>query len=82
MEKVSILLNQAIEAAVTQAYANMASQVRSLAEKLEPSPKRKAVGRKKVTRKKPVTTKRKPESRRGRAKPTEKVAEQPETAVS
>ena len=78
MEKIATLLNQAIEAETKQAYTAIASHVRGLAEKLEPSPKRKAAGKKKVTRRKPVTAKRKPESRRGRVKPTEKVAEQPE----
>jgi hypothetical protein len=76
LEKITVLLNQTIEAEIKQAYAGIASQVRGLAEKLEPAPARKAVRRKKVTRKKPVTTKRKPPARRGRAKPTEKVAEQ------
>jgi hypothetical protein len=33
------------------------------------------VRRKKVTRKKPVATKKKPPARRGRAKPTEKAVE-------
>ncbi len=78
MEKISTLINQAIEAEVKQAYADMAAHVRGLAEKLEPSPKRKAAGKKKVTRRKPVAARRKSESRRGRAKPTEKVAEQAE----
>ena len=81
MEKIATLLNQAIEAETKQAYTAIASHVRGLAEKLEPSPKRKAVGRKKETSRKPVAAKRKPESRRGRAKPTEKVAEQPETTT-
>jgi hypothetical protein len=75
----SFLLNQAIESEITQAYAGIASQVRGLADKLEPAPARKAVKRKKVTRKKPVATKKKPQQRRGRIKPTEKVAEQTET---
>jgi hypothetical protein len=78
LEKIATLLNQAIEAEIKQAYAGIASQVRGLAEKLEPAPARKAVRRKKVTRKKPVATKKKPSVRQGRAKPTEKVAEQTE----
>jgi hypothetical protein len=81
LEKITTLLNQAIEAEIKQAYASIASQVRGLAEKLEPAPARKAVKRKKVTRKKPVATKRKPPVRRGRVKPTEKVAEQTETTT-
>jgi hypothetical protein len=36
------------------------------------------VKKKKVTHRKPVATKRKPPVRRGRVKPTEKVAEQTE----
>jgi hypothetical protein len=54
-----------------------------LAEELEPSPKRRAAGKKKVTHRKSVIEKRKPQVRRGRAKPTEKVAEaeQPETTT-
>jgi hypothetical protein len=76
LEKIATLLNQAIEAEIKQAYAGIASQIRGLAEKLEPAPARKAVKRKKVTRKKPVATKKKPAVRRGRVKPTEKVAEQ------
>jgi hypothetical protein len=79
IEKIAVLLNQAIEGDVKQAYTGIASQVRGLAEKLEPAPARKAVGRKKVTRKKPVATKRKPLVRRGRVKPTERVAEQTDT---
>jgi hypothetical protein len=79
--KIAALLNQAIKAEVKQAYADIASHVHGLAEKLEPTPVRKAAGRKKVARRKPVAAKRKPEVRRGRAKPTEKVAEQPETAT-
>jgi hypothetical protein len=82
LEKIATLLNQAIEAEIKQAYAGIASQVRGLEEKLEPKPVRRAVGKKKVTRKKPVATKRKPPVRRGRVKPTEKVAEQTETTVS
>jgi hypothetical protein len=80
LEKIATLLNQAIEAEIKQAYAGIASQIRGLAEKLEPAPARKAVKRKKVTRKKPVATKKKPPVRRGRVKPTEKVAEQTGTA--
>jgi hypothetical protein len=52
------------------------------AEKLEPKSARRAVGRKKVPRRKPVVAKKKSERRRGRVKPTERVAEQAETAVS
>ena len=80
IEKIAVLLNQAIEAESKQAYIVIASQVRGLAEKLEPKPVRKAVGRKKVIRRKPVVAKRKPKVRRGRVKPTEKVAEQTGTA--
>ncbi len=80
VEKIATLLNQAIEAEIKQAYTDIASQVRRLAEKLEPKLARKAVGRKKETRRKLVAGKRKPESR-GRAKPAEKVAEQPETTT-
>src|SRR5919198_2765941 len=69
-EKIATLLNQAIEAEIKQAYAGIASQVRGLAEKLEPTPARKAVKRKKLTRRKPSAAKRKPPVRRGRAKPT------------
>src|ERR687894_1931130 len=76
LEKIAVLLNQAIEAEIKQAHTNIASQVRGLAEKLEPKSARKAVKRKKVTRRKQVVAKKKPEGRRGRAKPTEKVAEQ------
>ena len=81
MEKIATLLNQTIEAEVKQAYTGIASQVRGLAEKLEPKPVRRAVGRKKETRRKPVAAKRKPEVRRDRAKPTEKVAEPTETTT-
>jgi hypothetical protein len=81
MERIVALLNLAIEAEIKQAYAGIASHVRGLAEKLEPKSARRAVGRKKVTRKKPVATKKKPPVRRGRAKPTEKVAEQTETTT-
>ena len=52
IEKITTLLNQAIEAEIKQAHTGIASQVRGLAEKLEPAPARKAVGRKKVTRRK------------------------------
>jgi hypothetical protein len=81
LEKIAVLLNQAIEGDVKQAYAGIASQVRGLAEKLEPTPARKAVGRKNVTRRKPVVAKKKPERRSGRVKPTERVAEQTETTT-
>jgi hypothetical protein len=81
LEKIATLLNQAIEAEIKQAYAGIASQVRGLAEKLEPKSARRAVGRKKVTRRKQVVAKKKPERRRGRVKPTEKVAEQTETTT-
>jgi hypothetical protein len=80
IERIATLLNQTIEAEIKQAHTGIASQVRGLAEKLEPAPARKAVGRKKVSRKKPVATKRKLPVRRGRVKPTERVAEQTETA--
>jgi hypothetical protein len=80
LEKIATLLNQAIEAEIKQAHTGIASQVRGLAEKLEPA--RKAVKRKKVSRKKPVATKKKPPVRRSRVKPTEKVVEPTETAVS
>ena len=82
LERIATLLNQAIEAEVKQAYAGIASQVRGLAERLEPTPVRRAVKRKKVTRKKPVVAKRKPPVRRGRVKPTERVVEQTETTTS
>jgi hypothetical protein len=81
LEKIATLLNQAIEAEIKQAYASIASQVRGLAEKLEPKSARRAVGRKKVSRKKPVATKKKPPVRRGRVKPTEKAAESTETTT-
>jgi hypothetical protein len=81
IERIATLLNQAIEAEIKQAHTGIASQVRGLAEKLEPAPARKAVGRKKVSRKKPVATKRKPPVRRGRVKPTERVVEQTGTAT-
>jgi hypothetical protein len=80
IERIATLLNQAIEAEIKQAYAGIASQVRGLAEKLEPTPARKTVKRKKVSRKKPVVANKKSERRRGRVKPTERVAEQTETA--
>jgi hypothetical protein len=82
IEKITTLLNQAIEAEIKQAHTGIASHVRGLAEKLEPAPARKAVRRKKMTRKKPVVAKKKPPVRRGRVKPTEKAVEQTETAVS
>jgi hypothetical protein len=81
LEKIAVLLNQTIEAEIKQAYAGIASQVRGLAEKLEPKPARRAVGKKKVTRRKPVATKKKSPVRRGRIKPTERVAEQTETTT-
>jgi hypothetical protein len=81
LEKIATLLNQTLEAEIKQAYASIASHVRGLAEKLEPAPARKAVKRKKVTRKKPVATKKKSPVRRGRAKPTEKVVEPTETTA-
>jgi hypothetical protein len=79
LEKIATLLNQAIEVEIKQAHTGIASQVRGLAEKLEPA--RKAVKRKKVTRRKPVVAKKKPERRRGRVKPTERVAEQTGTTT-
>jgi hypothetical protein len=82
LEKIAVLLDQTIEAEIKQAYAGIASQVRGLAEKLEPKPVRRVVGRKKVTRKRPVATKKKPPVRRARVKPTEKVAESTETTTS
>jgi hypothetical protein len=81
IEKIAALLNQEIEAEIKQAHTDIASHVRGLAEKLEPIPVRRAVKRKKVTRKKPVATKKKPSVRRGRVKPAEKVAEQTETGA-
>jgi hypothetical protein len=80
LEKIAVLLDQTIEAEIKQAYAGIASQVRGLAEKLEPTPVRRAVRKKKVIRKKPVIAKKKPPARRRQAKPTERVAEQTETA--
>jgi hypothetical protein len=82
IEKIATLLNQAIEAESKQAYAGIASQVRGLAEKLEPKSARRAVGRKKVARKKPVATRKKPPARPGRVKSTEKAVKPTETAVS
>jgi hypothetical protein len=79
LEKIATLLNQVIEAEIKQAYSGIASQVRGLAERLEPA--HKAVKRKKVTRRKPVVAKKKPERRSGRVKPTERVAEQTETTT-
>jgi hypothetical protein len=79
MERIAALLNQAIAAEIKQAHTGIASQVRGLAEKLEPKSARKEVKRKKVTRRKPVVAKKKPESHRGRIKPTERVAKQIET---
>jgi hypothetical protein len=80
IEKIATLLNQAIEAEIKQAHTDIASQVRGLAEKLAPKSARRAVGRKKVTRRKPAVAKKKPQGRRGRVKPTvEKVVEQTET---
>jgi hypothetical protein len=70
-----------IEAEIKQAYTGIASQVRGLAETLEPKSARRAVKRKKVSRRKQVVAKKKPERRRGRVKPTERVAEQTETTA-
>jgi hypothetical protein len=81
IERIATRLNQAIEAKIKQTYAGIASQVRGLAEGLEPKPVRRAVKRKKVTRRKPVATKKKPERRRAQVKPTEKVAEHTETTT-
>jgi hypothetical protein len=81
LEKIATLLNQAIEAEIKQAYTGIASQVRGLAEKLEPKSTRRALGRKKATRKKPVVAKKKPQRRSGRVKPSEKVVEQTETTT-
>jgi hypothetical protein len=80
LEKIAALLNQAIEVEVKQAHTGIASQVRGLAEKLEPAPARKVVKRKKVTRRKPVIAKKKPPVRRGRVQPTDKAVEPTETA--
>src|SRR5918999_48895 len=79
IERIATLLNQAIEAESKQAHTDIASQVRGLAEKLEPRSARRTVRKKKVTRRKPVVAKKKLERRRGRVKPTERVAEQIET---
>jgi hypothetical protein len=81
LEKIAVLLNQAIEAEIKQAYAGIASQVRGLAEKLEPKSTRRAVREKKMARRKPVVAKKKSERRSGRVKPTERVAEQTETTT-
>jgi hypothetical protein len=70
LEKIATLLNQTIEAEIKQAYTGIASQVRGLAEKLEPRSARRAVGRKKVSRRKPVVANKKSERRRGRVSPT------------
>jgi hypothetical protein len=78
IEKITTLLNQAIEAEIKQAYAGIASQVRGLAEKLAPA--RKAVGRKKVTPRKLVVANKKSARRRSRVKPTEKAVKPTETA--
>jgi hypothetical protein len=81
IERITTLLNQAIEAEIKQAHTGIASQVRGLAEKLAPTPARRAVKRKKVTRRKPVVAKKKSERRRGRVKPTvERVGEQTGTS--
>jgi hypothetical protein len=81
VERIATLLNQAIEAEIKQAHTGIASQVRGLAEKLAPAPVRKAVGRKKVTRRKPVVVKKKSKRRSGRVKPTvERMGEQTGTA--
>jgi hypothetical protein len=81
IERIATLLNQTIEAEIKQAHTDIASHVRGLAEKLELKSARRAVGRKKVTRRKPVVAKKKSERRRGRVKPTEKVAGQTETGA-
>jgi hypothetical protein len=81
IERIATLLNQAIEAEIKQAHTGIASLVRGLVQKLEPAPARKAVRRKKVTRKRSVATKKKPPVRRSRVKPTERVAEQTETTT-
>jgi hypothetical protein len=75
IERIATLLNQAIEAEIKQAYAGIASQVRGLAEKLEPKSVRRVVGRKKVTRRESVVANKKSERRRGRVKPAEKAVE-------
>ena len=61
IEKIATLLNQAIEAEIKQAHIDIASQVRGLAEKLEPKSVRRAGGRKKVSRGKPVVANKKSE---------------------
>jgi hypothetical protein len=81
LEKIAVLLNQTIKAEIKQAYAGIASQVRGLAEKLEPTPVRRAAGKKKVTQRKAVVAKKKPERRRGRVKPTDRVTEQTESTT-
>ena len=81
LEKIATFLNQAIETEIKQAHADIASQVRGLAEKLEPTPLRRTVIKKKVTRRKAVVAKKKPERRRGRVKSTERVAEQTKTTA-
>jgi hypothetical protein len=53
--------NRAIEAEIKQAHAGIASQVRGLADRLEPTPVRRAVGKKRVTRKESVVAKKKPQ---------------------
>jgi hypothetical protein len=80
LEKIATLLNQAIETEIKQAYAGITSHLRGLAEKLEPAPARKAVKRKKVTRRKAVIAKKKPERQRGRVQPTEKAVKPTGTA--
>jgi hypothetical protein len=81
IEKIGILLNQAIEAEIKQTYTDIASQVRGLAEKLGSRSGRAAVRRKQGTRRKPVAAKRAPERQRGRTKTTEEGAEQAETTA-
>ena len=81
LEKIATLLNQTIEAEIKQAHTGIASQVRGLVEKFEPKSARRAVGRKKVTRRKPVVAKKKSERHRGRVKPTERVGKQTETTT-
>ena len=82
LEKIAVLLDQTIEAEIKQAYAGIASQVRGLAEKLEPKSVRRAVKIKKVAQRKPVAAKRKSERRHGWVKPTGKVIEPTETATT
>ena len=81
IEKIAVLLNQAIEGDVKQAYAGIASQVHGLAEKLEPRDARRAVGKKKVTRRKLVVANKKSAQRRSRVKPTEKAVKPTETTT-